>query len=1407
MEIFLEGNNPTYVADWAPFEEARYRARFYFDPNSIRVTTGDSMHLLHGMNFVGTVVARLELRASGESYQVRAGLIDDGMLYTNTPWVSISDASHSLELDWRAATGRGSGNGSLSFWVDGVLHGQVTEIDNDTRRVDFIRLGIVGGWRPEVGGAVYFDAFESRRQTYIGPVEGEGLRAEGAGTGPVEQGGSEPAPSEPSLSGIAEAFVPNAGQFHRDVEFAVHGLGGDTLFFTQHGVVLILPPAGPLDVDALPSEGEAAVAVAPLRPVLRLRFEGANRSPQIIGGEPLPGTVNYFLGNDPSSWRTDLPTYGAIVYEDLFPGIDLRYEAMQGALKGTFVLEAGADPRVIRWSYPGTRDVSTDSRTGDLEIDLVPAACETRGPGAECAVLDRSPIAWQEINGERISVSASYTVEAGGTIGLDLGAYDPTRTLIVDPILTYGTYLGGNAYEQANGIAIDPSGEILVAGITLSADFPTMDPIQPTIGGSYDAFVARLEADGSALIYSTYLGGTDHDEAGGIGVDAGGYAYVSGHTSSTNFPVANALQPGFAGNADAFIARLTPSGDTLVYSTYLGGSHTERNVEIDITEDGEATIVGTTWSTNFPTVNAYDPTLNGAPDAFISRLNAAGSALLFSTYFGGSSHDEAFGMAVDGSGNVALTGKTHSTDLPVLNAAQPTCTLPSPCYDVFVTMLSSSGSPLIFSTYLGGSAGEDGYGVAADDVGGVYVTGRTWSTDFPVQNAFQPTYMGGGSDSFIVQYAADGTRGFGTYLGGTGEEYGYDITVDGDRSMYAVGITSSTNFPIVNPFQPTYSGGDFDGYLIRLFPDGSSVAYSTYVGGNVRDDAMAVDVLGDTEAYVAGSTASTNFPVMNPLQGTYAGGFKDAFIVQITDTTPPHEESRTITYTYDPLYRLTAADYDDGTYFHYTYDPVGNRLAETTEAGSTAYVYDDANRLTSVGGVQYAWSDNGNLLSDGVITYSYNHANRLATAVQGGTNYVFSYSGLGDRLRQTVDETPTNYTLDLAGGLTQVLTGGATAYLYGNTRIGEEQPGGWQYHLGDALASVRQLADAAVSVTLTRTYEPFGGALRTAGTGSSTFGFAAEQEDGTGLVYLRARYYGPEIGRFLARDLWEGDPNQPMSYNAWAYVHENPVTFTDPAGLYGPEVHRDLTLGLVMQSSWHSALQALVDFNKLAALVVLGDVRVDSWDARLVLDSIVGCQICHFASHELALANINQAIDSRNPYLFGAALHQLQDFYSHGREGYGIPLGHAFDDFRGGKGTASRPFELLSDFYLGGHAYVTPSGQGWWDSPYPAHPSADVVADVRRRNPGINVGQLSSNDIIDDYLRRDPTDPHRDLRVEERSHFGLDTDFYVANFSREVAMTSEAARFVDEFLMALGDGCELDWRTPTDQEVRKFLVD
>ena len=433
--------------------------------------------------------------------------------------------------------------------------------------------------------------------------------------------------------------------------------------------------------------------------------------------------------------------------------------------------------------------------------------------------------------------------------------------------------------------------------------------------------------------------------------------------------------------------------------------------------------------------------------------------------------------------------------------------------------------------------------------------------------------------------------------------------------------------------------------------------------------------------------------------------------------------------------------------------------------------------------------------------------------------HTFAYNALGDRLRQTVDGVPTPYTVDpsaslragLAAGLTQVLSAGGTAYLYGNGRIGEEQPGGRAYHLPDALGSLRQLADSSANVTLARTYEPFGDPLSTVGTGTSIYGFTGEQRDGTGLVYLRARYYGSYLNQWIQPDPLVADPYNPADWHRYSYVRNNPVNFVDPSGEYGSDVHYDLTRTLVTQSRWYGALplsrQRRTD---LADLIAAGNLRVDNpWTS---LSPILACQECHFLGLAPTRRHVGDAIAAGNPFLFGATLHQVQDWYAHFNEGYRVGYGHGPDSLRAGRPPflareyGGRAQYLLDDFYLGGHREGGTS-RGWRRSPYPQHPILEVIGDVVGRNPGVNLSGVSTNELIDLYLRRDAADPNWGRRVEERTHFGLDTDWYMSSSSRERAMSSATIRYVDQFLFSiLVDPCRLEWEIPDDGTIRSLLT-
>jgi hypothetical protein len=439
-------------------------------------------------------------------------------------------------------------------------------------------------------------------------------------------------------------------------------------------------------------------------------------------------------------------------------------------------------------------------------------------------------------------------------------------------------------------ITVDSAGNVYVTGETSSTDFPTTSGAYDIAynGGTYDAFVAKLSADGSTLVYITYLGGNGEDSGSGIAVDGTGNVYITGKTYSTNFPTTdNAQDKTLNGGRDGFVAKLNADGDELLYSTYLGGSSWEYGQDIAVDDTGNAYITGFTHG-NFPTTaGTVQPTHGGSTDPFVVKLNADGSTLIYSTYLGGSSCDGGSGIAVDSDGNAYITGDTHSTNFPTANPLQSTKA--GGGSDAFVAKLNADGSELIYSTYLGGSGGEDFADITIDGEGNAYLTGHTYSIDFPTTtNALQPSFGGGDDDALVVKLNADGSDLiYSTHLGGSGADRGYGIVIDGDGNVYVTGYTSSTDFPTADPLQAE-NGGGYDAFVAKLNDDGSTLLYSTYLGGsgyeNVDvlphgDSGIAIDDTGNI--YLTGSTTSTDFPTESPLQPNFGGGDSDAFVAKM----------------------------------------------------------------------------------------------------------------------------------------------------------------------------------------------------------------------------------------------------------------------------------------------------------------------------------------------------------------------------------------------------------------------------------------------------------------------------------------------------------------------------------------------
>lgn len=686
---------------------------------------------------------------------------------------------------------------------------------------------------------------------------------------------------------LALQFEANQGQTDKRVKFITRA-GGATVFLTPTEAVLVLSARGKrstgIEHDGVsPLENEDRKLPAPGKQhALWMKIEGASEAAQVEGVDKLPGIVNYFIGDDPNKWRANIPTYGRVRYTEIYKGIDLvYYGSAERQLEYDFVVKPGANASQVALSFAGSESLHVDAATGDLLIKT-PVGL----------VRQHKPLVYQEVEGGRREIESGYEIKAVNRIGFRLGAYDPSKQLVIDPVLVYSTYLGGSQDDSGNGIAVDSAGNAYVTGETASTNFPTAQALDDSSNGFEDVFVTKLNVAGSALVYSTYLGGSTSDSGLGIALDSAGNAYLTGITRSTDFPMVNALDNSRGGASDVFVSKLNAAGSALLYSTYLGGAGNESGRGIAVDPAGNPYVTGATFSSDFPTVNAIQSTFGGGncpnvaspcPDAFVTKLNAAGSAFVYSTYLGGSDVEVAHGIAVDSVGSVYLTGETRSTNFPTVNAFRSVFGGFDVAAggDAFVTKINAAGSALSYSTYLGGSKGEVGRGIAVDAAGSAYITGNTNSLNFPAQNGMDGSFNLGPGDAFVTKFSDSGSLAYSTYLGGSGNDLGLGIAVDSLRNAYVVGRTSSTDFPTVNAIDSTNGGTTQDAIVTKLNAAGSAITYSTYLGGSFGDDGRAIVADSAGNAYVTGRTASLDFPIGPGALQTTLEGIGSAFVSKI----------------------------------------------------------------------------------------------------------------------------------------------------------------------------------------------------------------------------------------------------------------------------------------------------------------------------------------------------------------------------------------------------------------------------------------------------------------------------------------------------------------------------------------------
>ena len=605
-------------------------------------------------------------------------------------------------------------------------------------------------------------------------------------------------------------------------------------------------------------------------------FLGANAAPELHGVDPM-GSANFLVGQDPRQWRTGLPTHRKILYSHLYPGIDLLYSGTKGRVKSEFRVAAGARPGDIRVEY-----------SADLSID-------GNGRLHAADLTEDAPELYQETPSGRISVAGRYRLLDAHTAGFEVDAYDASLPLVIDPVISYATYIGGTGLGAVTGVALDSTGDLYAAGWTEALNFPIALPAQAASGGSVDAFIVKLNPTGTALLYATYIGGSGDDRAAAIAVNASGQAYVTGSTASPNFPLLLPLRTTLGGAKTAFVVKLNATGNQLLYSTYLGGTNYDLGTAIAVDTAGNAYVAGDTLSTNFPVLGGVQAASGGGTDAFVSKLTPAG-ALSYSTYLGGSANEHAGGIAVDPSGAAYIAGGTASTNFPLAGAIQSTN---HGAQDAFVTKLSASGGALSYSTYLGGSgtiASEQANGIAVDAGGNAYVAGVTNSADFPVTSGVLQTQFKGVSDAFVAKLnPTGGALVYSTYLGGSDLDWGSAIGIDSSGNAYVAGYTSSGDLPQSNPTQPGF-GGLYDAFVAKLNSTGNALGFSTWFGGGGSDitNALAVDASGNM--FLGGQTNSVNLPLVSAIQSANTGG-SVGWLARIGVNAPPPQIPAAISVT------------------------------------------------------------------------------------------------------------------------------------------------------------------------------------------------------------------------------------------------------------------------------------------------------------------------------------------------------------------------------------------------------------------------------------------------------------------------------------------------------------------------------
>lgn len=658
------------------------------------------------------------------------------------------------------------------------------------------------------------------------------------------------------LGASSDAFIQNVGQWDGQAQFLSRTQGAD-VWVTESGAVY--------DLYRTQKAGEKTIRKGH---VVRMEFVDGLSS-RVSGQDEVPGRFNYFFGNDSSNWASNVPRYAEVRSERVYDGVEARWYVDQGSPRYDLVVAPGADPARIAMRFDGAQGISAKGTTLSLNTSLG-------------EVQQRGLFAYQKINGAIKQVPSSFRVQ-GNTVRFEVGAYDRTKPLVIDPIV-WATFLGGTVKDTANDWAVDPSGNIVVCGDTTSADFPTTvgayDSTKNGAGADYDMFIAKLSADGTSLLSSTYLGTSSSESASGVATDINGNIYLCGQTFSTTFPMVNSYDSTSNGGWDAVLAKFSPSLSTIQWSTYFGGSDSDSIDDLTVyTDNGTEYVmgVGSSFSLNLPLAGGYDITTNGSADALLVRFNGTGSYLAGSVY-GGTFYDKAVSVARDPSGNIVVYGETSSTNLPMVGTPYDNTGLGT---ELYLARFNPTLTTLQASTYLGGAGFELAGELDIDSAGNVYLAGYTYGNGFPTTgNGFDQTFAGGPRDGFLtVLDNALSSLVYSTFLGGTDDDISFGVDVDAAGRVAVVGNTRSTDFQTTpGAYDTTHNGGD--DVFVAYFDPGFNIIESTLMGSVDYEFGRFVHVLGDRQLLIGGATYTSLFASTPGAYDTTYNGDEDAFLLR-----------------------------------------------------------------------------------------------------------------------------------------------------------------------------------------------------------------------------------------------------------------------------------------------------------------------------------------------------------------------------------------------------------------------------------------------------------------------------------------------------------------------------------------------